>query len=115
VVATLTPVARKKGVTLSARVEGQLPPLWADPERLRQVLLNLSENAIKFTPQGGEVTLVARLGTVDVGDDGGAGSVLMLPAKQQAIELLVIDTGVGIDEKERPRVFDAFYQVDSSA
>lgn len=115
VVATLTPTARKKGVNLSARVEGQLPSLWADVGRLRQVLLNLSENAIKFTPQDGDVTVVARLGSVEVGDEGGAGSVLMLAAKQQAIELLVIDTGVGIDEKERPRVFDAFYQVDSSA
>lgn len=115
VVATLTPTARKKGVNLVARIEGQIPSLWADVERLRQVLLNLSENAIKFTPKGGDVTVVARVGSVDVDDASEAGSVLMLPAKRQAIELCVADTGVGIDEKERPRVFDAFYQVDSSA
>lgn len=115
VVATLAPTARKKGVQLSAEVEGTLPPLFADAERLRQVLLNLSENALKFTPQGGSVTLRARMGSVEVADSAGAGSVLMVPAKQQAIELRVVDTGVGIDEKERVRIFDAFYQVDSSA
>src|SRR5690606_20693020 len=107
--------ARKKGVQLGAQVDGQLPGLWADAERLRQVLLNLSENAIKFTPEGGSVTLIGRAGSIDVADDSGAGNVLMLPAMRQAVELCVADTGVGVEEKERPRVFDAFYQVDSSA
>lgn len=115
VVATLTPTARKKGVDLRAQQDGELPPLWADVERLRQVLLNLSENAIKFTPQGGSVTLLARSGSAAVDDPNGAGSVLMVPARRPAVELLVADTGVGIDEAERSRVFDAFYQVDSSA
>lgn len=115
VLGTLTPTARKKGVQLAAKVEGRLPTLFADGERLRQVLLNLTENALKFTPSGGSVTLVARPGTIDVPDANGAGSVLMVPAKQQAVELCVVDTGVGIEEKERSRIFDAFYQVDSSA
>jgi signal transduction histidine kinase len=115
VVATLTPQARKKGVELLARVDESLPELWADTDRLRQVLLNLSENAIKFTPAGGTVTVSAALTWLDGGDLGGAGGVLMLPVKRKGIQLRVADTGIGISDDERARVFDAFYQVDSSS
>ncbi len=115
VVATLTPQARKKGVELGAQVEDALPELWADADRLRQVLLNLSENAIKFTPPGGLVTVSAAMKWLDSEDRGAAGNVLLLPARRRAVELRVSDTGIGIAEEERPRVFDAFYQVDSSS
>ncbi len=115
VVATLTPQARKKGVELVARVDESLPELWADTDRLRQVLLNLSENAIKFTPAGGTVTVSAATTWLDGGDLGGAGGVLMLPVKRRGIQLRVADTGIGISDDERARVFDAFYQVDSSS
>jgi signal transduction histidine kinase len=115
VVATLTPQARKKGVELGAQVEDALPELWADADRLRQVLLNLSENAIKFTPPGGLVTVSAAMKWLDSEDLGAAGNVLLLPARRRAVELRVSDTGIGIAEDERPRVFDAFYQVDSSS
>ncbi|NLE87390.1 MAG: histidine kinase [Myxococcales bacterium] len=115
ILATLAPSARKKSVDLRGHQDGELPPLWADVERLRQVLLNLCENAIKFTPAGGSVTLIARAGSVPLDGGQGAGSVLLLPARRPAVELLVADTGVGIEEEERGRVFDAFYQVDSGA
>lgn len=115
VVATLTPQARKKGVELSASVEDALPEMSADAERLRQVLLNLSENAIKFTPAGGTVTVAAKITTLDGPDVGAAGGVLMLPVRRRAIQLSVADTGIGISDEERSKVFDAFYQVDSSS
>jgi signal transduction histidine kinase len=112
---TLTPTARKKNVQLGCSVEGQLPLLWGDAERLRQILLNLVENAIKFTPPGGEVTIRAGTTMMDVvNDDEGAGRVLF-GNRRLAIELRVADTGIGIPEQERERVFDAFYQVDSSS
>ena len=113
---TMTPHAKKKGVAVSGDVEAGLPALWADSERLRQVLLNLTENAIKFTPAAGSVRIGARLGTMSAssgnGDDSG---LVLLGAQRPAVEFRVADTGIGIPEGERDRVFDAFYQVDSSS
>ncbi len=114
---TLTPTARKKGVEIAVDVDRGLPVLWADTERVRQVLLNLTENAIKFTPSGGVVALSARPTTMDeskADDDDGGGMVLMRN-RRPAVEIRVADTGIGIPENERQRVFDAFYQVDSSS
>lgn len=115
VVATLAPQARKKGVELTVQVEDALPELWADADRLRQVLLNLCENAIKFTPSGGAVSVSASSIWLDADNAGGPGSVLLLPALRRGVEVRVADTGIGIEEEERSRVFDAFYQVDSSS
>ena len=112
---TLAPSARKKQVELDWETEPGLPLLWADPERVRQVLLNLTENAIKFTPSGGRVRIQARVSLMEQpGADDGGGLVL-LPNKRPAIELRVIDNGIGVPEAERERVFDAFYQVDGSS
>ena len=115
VVATLTPVARKREVHLVAEVASSLPSLHADVDRLRQVLNNLCENALKFTPSGGTVTVTAKSVLLAGEDLGGFGSALMAPAQRPAIQLSVSDTGIGIPESERSRVFDAFYQVDSSS
>lgn len=115
VVSTMTPTARKKEVELTADVEKGLPAIWADAERLRQVLLNLTENAIKFTPVSGSVRLVARLTGMDAQNSGDTGGMVLLGARRTAVEMRVADTGIGIPEVERTRVFDAFYQVDSSS
>ncbi len=115
VVTTMTPTARKKEVELAFEVEKGLPAIWADAERLRQVLLNLTENAIKFTPVSGGVRLTARLTGMDANTGGEAGGMVLLGARRTAVELRVVDTGIGIPESERGRVFDAFYQVDSSS
>ncbi|MES1175368.1 MAG: ATP-binding protein [Myxococcales bacterium] len=112
---TMTPTARKKEVELVVDVENGLPLMWADAERLRQVFLNLTENAIKFTPPKGKVTLSARMTAVDASRPEDAGGVVILSARRSAIEFRVADTGIGIPELERSRVFDAFYQVDSSS
>ena len=112
---TMAPTARKKEVELVVDVENGLPLIWADNERLRQVFLNLTENAIKFTPANGKVTLSARMTAVDASRPEDAGGVVILSARRTAIEFRVSDTGIGIPELERSRVFDAFYQVDSSS
>jgi two-component system, NarL family, sensor histidine kinase BarA len=113
VISTLTPTARKKGVELVLDVDGQKCELAADGERLRQVFINLVENAVKFTPKGGQVAVRARVVTAS-DDDDDAGSVLLAPVRR-SVEVQVIDTGIGIPSSERDRVFDAFYQVDSSS
>ncbi len=115
VVSTMAPTARKKEVELTFELESGLPPIWADAERLRQVLLNLTENAIKFTPASGTVRLSAKLGSMDVGSGAEASGMVLLGARRAAVEIAVADTGIGIPEAERSRVFDAFYQVDSSS
>jgi signal transduction histidine kinase len=114
VVSTLTPTARKKRVRLSLEVEAELPELRADPERLRQVFLNLVDNALKFTPAEGVVTLRARrAGGVEAADDED-GLTLLAPTRDR-VEVRILDTGIGIPGEEKQRVFDAFYQVDSSS
>jgi signal transduction histidine kinase len=113
VVSTLTPTARKKGVQLVLDVGPQLGELRGDPERLRQVFINLVENAIKFTPANGSVTLSARMsGPSEDGDEDG---LTLLAPTRELIEVRVADTGIGIPDREKPKVFDAFYQVDSSS
>jgi signal transduction histidine kinase len=115
IVHTLLPTARGKGVILSASGDNGLPTLWGDAARLRQVFLNLTENAIKFTPPEGSVTLGAQLVHVELPPDEDGPAIVMRGVKRPMIEVRVADTGIGIPESERSRVFDAFYQVDSSS
>jgi signal transduction histidine kinase len=77
------------------------------------VFLNLTENALKFTPVSGVIRLSAALAKPEDPDDDD-GFVLMAPAADQ-LEIRVADSGIGIPEHERSKVFDAFYQVDSSS
>jgi signal transduction histidine kinase len=114
---TMAPHAKKKGIALQVALEPALPSLWADAERLRQVFLNLVENAIKFTPAAGSVTLSARVTSMPAagGASGEEGGLVLLGAQRTAVEFRIADTGIGIPESERQRVFDAFYQVDSSS
>ncbi len=111
---TCAPVAAKKGITLQQKVEPGLPRILGDEARLRQVLQNLTDNAIKFTPRAGTVTLEAHCVDVPADEtDDAAGFVLMV-AEQRALEFVIRDTGIGIPESEHQRVFDQFYQVDGS-
>jgi two-component system sensor histidine kinase/response regulator len=92
--------AHAKGIELIIRGCLELStPLRGDPSRLRQVLLNLTANAIKFTDVG-EVVLSAQLAA----------------ASEDAVDLTfeVSDTGIGISPADRERVFQPFFQVDAS-
>jgi two-component system, NarL family, sensor histidine kinase BarA len=111
---TLTPTARKKNVALESRVAEGIPEFYGDGERLRQVLLNLTENAIKFTPSGGHVLVTANLAK-EMSNDTEGGGVVLGAGLRSVLELRVEDTGIGIAEEQRDLVFDAFYQVDNSA
>lgn len=115
IVHTLLPTARNKGVVLSATGDAGIPTLWGDAARLRQVFLNLTENAIKFTPPEGSVTLSAQLTQIELPPDEDGPAIVMRGVKRPMVEVRVADTGIGIPDSERQRVFDAFYQVDSSS
>src|SRR5262249_54149545 len=97
----LGPQASQKGLTLRCDVAADIPPrLVGDPLRLRQVLTNLIGNALKFTDHGEVRVEVTRLDTVP---------------RQAGLRFAVVDTGIGIAENDRARIFDAFTQVDGSA
>ena len=87
--------AASMGVKLLSLIPDDLPYLMADDGKLDQILTNLVENALKFTPAGGCVTLSAR--TVE-----------------SRIEIEVADTGVGIAREHLPHIFERFYKVDRS-
>jgi len=95
VVASFTGPARERGVTLTAQVGDGLGPVWGDSQRLEQVLGNLVNNALRFTPLGGSVTVWAWA------EDGG-------------VRLEVQDTGEGIAEEHLDLIFERFYQADPS-
>jgi signal transduction histidine kinase len=88
--------ASRHGITLSLDVDPQIGIIEADERKVKQVVFNLLSNAIKFTPDGGQVTVSARLA-----DD--------------AIEIAVRDTGIGIAPEDQARIFEEFRQVGQSA
>ena len=100
----MKPLADKKGHRLTSWVAPDLPEVTGDEERLVQVLTNLIDNAIKYTPEGGMITIAAHSPT-ESQIAGSAGST---------IEISVTDTGIGIPEQDRPRVFERFYRVDKA-
>jgi two-component system phosphate regulon sensor histidine kinase PhoR len=85
-------------------VADDLPAVLGDEDRLTQVLSNLLDNAVKYTPERGTITVAAH----PVSDDAEQ------PALVTAVELSVTDTGIGIPEQDRPRVFERFYRVDKA-
>ncbi len=100
---SLKPQAQKKGVTLDVQLPPTMSPVYGDKERLRQVVVNLLTNALKFTQKGGTVSL--KLTDVQHQPDlNGPG-----------YRILVEDSGVGIPPDQFDRIFASFYQVDSSS
>ena len=102
-IAMINPLAEKKQHRLRSQVAADLPLITGDEERLVQVLANLLDNAIKYTPEGGQITVAAR-----------PISPSRAEAPRTSIELTVTDTGIGIPEQDRPRVFERFYRVDKA-
>ena len=93
---TLQPLAANKSVELSSELEGELPAIHGDARRLQQVLANLGGNAMKFTPEGGRITVRA------THSDG-------------TVTFSVSDTGPGIPLADLPHIFDRFWQARRTA
>jgi signal transduction histidine kinase len=96
VIEQLTTVAAQLEVTLSNEVRHDLPDVYCDGQRIEQVLTNLITNAIKFTSLGGQVIISAEAGS------------------DNRVSFCVADTGQGIPPEALTRIFDKFFQVQSS-
>lgn len=110
---TMTPHAHRKSIEIVQEIDPDLPRVLGDPVRIKQILFNLAENAIKFTPEGGKVYFGAKAAFLD-DDNDGFGAVLMGGARS-AVGFTIRDTGIGMPASELPKIFDAFYQVDGSS
>ncbi len=94
-VALVEPKAAAKKLTLSNRLSNALPPVKADRDRLSQILLNILDNAVKFTPEGGSVIIDAEV-------------------KGERVALTIEDTGIGVPREELQRLGERFYRVDKT-
>jgi two-component system phosphate regulon sensor histidine kinase PhoR len=99
VLEVLSDQANKKQVTLEQIIEPELPAVMGDVDRLQQLLINLVDNAVKYTPVDGTVTVKGLRALIN-------GSC--------AVEVSVTDTGAGIPEQAIPRLTERFYRVDKA-
>jgi signal transduction histidine kinase len=91
----LLPLYEAQDIAFATDIPPDLPELWADPDRLAQILLNLLGNALRYTPAGGAITISAR-------------------PLEGAVQISVRDTGIGIAAEHLPHLFERFYRVDKS-
>lgn len=95
--------AKMHNIEMTYSVEEGLDIIKGDQRKLKQILVNLISNSIKFTPDGGKVNVIAKRAVNKYGDKVDA----------DFIEISVEDTGIGIDEKDVPKLFQAFQQLES--
>ena len=96
VMSELEPIVKRSNLDVTTRARGKLPTIRSDRQKVKQILLNLLSNALKFTPQG-RVSVTAAYDAAD-----------------RAVAIAVEDTGVGIPEDAVGKVFEDFRQLDSS-
>jgi signal transduction histidine kinase len=98
VVSSLKPQADGKSIQLRTEMSQELPSVYGDREKVEQILTNLLGNAVKFTPEGGEVIVSAK----------------SLDVQERRLAISVGDTGIGIPEDQLERIFEKFHQVEGS-
>jgi signal transduction histidine kinase len=102
---TIAPHARRKKLALACDLPTDLPPVLGDRDKIRQVLLNLLGNAVKFTPEGGKVAIQAEEAPLAPNPADGT----------HGVRVAVRDSGIGVAPEHHARVFDPFFQVDNSS
>jgi two-component system sensor histidine kinase BaeS len=95
VVGKSKPLASEKSINLHSKADDELPAVWADADMVNQIVYNLVLNAIKYTPDGGQIIIAAI-------------------AESSMVQITVTDTGIGIAVEDLEHVFDYFYRVDSA-
>ncbi|MBN2058312.1 MAG: PAS domain S-box protein [Candidatus Saganbacteria bacterium] len=91
----MAPEAGMRNISIEVELPPDFPTIIADPTKIRRLLTNLLGNSLKFTPKGGHVTITGASG-------------------QDEVEIRVVDDGIGLARDNLEKVFDKFYQVDSS-
>ncbi len=103
--------ALNKRIQIQTQIPQDLPDIWIDERRIRQVLINLLNNAVKFTPEGGNVTLEVTLAV-----NSAMASLVSdsSPSTQTCLRIAIIDNGIGITPENITKLFQPFIQVDSA-
>jgi signal transduction histidine kinase len=117
-------LAYKKGQTVQVEIAPDLTRLTADPVRFKQIFFNLVSNAVKFTPDGGTITVAARRisnfqfpisNLKDIGPDPQSQIANQKSQLGDFLEIAVTDTGAGIRAEDLPRLFKEFTQLETTA
>jgi len=96
-------LANKRNIRFTFEHTDTVMPVWIDQNNFDKVLLNILSNAFKYTPENGEITIL-----LQTGSDTGETEVL-----QHYFEIIVSDTGIGIDDEKIEKIFERFYQIDN--
>ena len=118
-------IAEGKDITLKVTAEKDEIELYFDKEMLIKIMTNLLSNAFKFTPEGGQIMVSIKESQTNnvISKESSTEKSLLYGNKispfgrndnEGVVEIKVKDTGIGISEEELPKLFDRFYQVDSS-
>ncbi len=103
--------AQAKSVTLKYVLAGGLPKVYADKDEISQVLINLLDNAMKFTPQGGQIIIYLRRSECEAVFDSYPLSAGSPDAKNDFLQVCVVDTGCGISKDDTDKIFVKFQRI----
>lgn len=112
VIATVRPTMRTRRIRFY-KPPNILPKVVGDRQKIREIIRNLLTNAIKFTPEGGQIQVTMDTGSVrpdELDDIEGTGTF-----GEPAVRVTITDSGIGMSAAEQERIFDPFFQVDSSS
>ncbi len=111
--------AEKKQIALTSDLQPDMQPITADQEKFKQIVLNLLNNAVKFTPIGGSIVLYAKTMMGSELQASGSGEPntpsQLLDTGMNFFQISISDTGVGVKPEDQERIFSIFEQVDMSS